>query len=293
VRNRQPSLERLSLLPPTAEVWGAHEEGPRPLATPGLEKILNEAAGFADVGVFRRWLAEAEVRTARIDIGGRACGTGFLVADQLLLTNWHVVSETVTGAVALFDHSVLNPSLGRAVPFAADWQVAHSDHDTSRTELGASGPPLGTWDFALVRLTEPVGAQAIGPDPAATTVDKRGHYQLDGTDYTYVEDEPLLVVGHPDGRPIQLSYAAPSGARPTKHGNRVRYQTNTESGLSGSPVFNREFRVVALHHAGGPTRARARAVPGGGFNQGIPIVGVVAELKQQLAGRPELVELGL
>ena len=91
-------------------------------------------------------------------------------------------------------------------------------------------------------------------------MDKRGHYPLDGTDYLYAENEPLLVVGHPDGRPIQLSYAAPSGARPTEHGNRVRYQTNTEGGSSGSPVFNREFRVVALHHAGGPTTATPFAV---------------------------------
>ena len=35
----------------------------------------------------------------------------------------------------------------------------------------------------------------------------------------------------------------------TKHQNRLRYQTNTEDGSSGSPVFNREWRVVALHHA--------------------------------------------
>jgi V8-like Glu-specific endopeptidase len=293
VRNRQPSLERLSLLPPTAEVWGAAEATPRPLATPGLEKIVNDAAGFADVGVFRRRLAEAEVRTARIDVGGRANGTGFLVGDQLLLTNWHVVSTVAAGAVALFDHSVLNPTTGRAVPFAADWLVARSEHDTIPSELGATGPPVGTWDFALVRLAEPAGAQAIGPDPAAAAVDKRGHYRLDGTDYSYDEREPLLVVGHPDGRPIQLSYAAPSGATPTEHGNRVRYQTNTEGGSSGSPVFNRDFRVVALHHAGGPTTASAFAVADGQFNQGVPIAGVVAELKKQLGGRPELTELGL
>jgi hypothetical protein len=85
---RQPSLERLRLLPATAEAWGNDEAQPRPLATPGLERIINAAVGFADVGVFRRWLAEAEVRTARIEIGGRARGTGFLVADALLLTCW-------------------------------------------------------------------------------------------------------------------------------------------------------------------------------------------------------------
>jgi endonuclease G len=93
---------------------------------------------------------------------------------------------------------------------------------------------------------------------------------------------------------VQFSYASPSGVRSTKNLNRVRYQTNTEGGSSGSPAFNRDWRVVALHHGAGPT-----SMPGefnlrtSDFNQGIPISAIVTELKKQLAGRPELAELGL
>jgi hypothetical protein len=293
VMNRKPSIDKLRLLPPAADAWGRGEAAPRPLATPGLEKIINEAAGFADLKAFRRWLAEAELRTARIEIGGRAKGTGFLVANQLLLTNWHVVAGGVRGAMARFDHSVLDSVGGRPVPFADDWRVAYSEHEAVPVELGETGPPPGRWDFALVRLAEPVGAQAIGPDPEDAKVDRRQHYALDDAAYTYLPDEPLLIVGHPEGRPIQLSYAAPSGARSTEHRNRVRYQTNTEGGSSGSPVFNKEFRVVALHHAGGPTKTSTFAVTDGAFNQGVPIADIVTELKQQLAGRPELTQLGL
>ena len=247
--------------------------------------------------MFRRCLAEAEVRTARIDIGGRARGTGFLVADDLLLTNWHVVKEGVAGGVARFDHSIVTVTLhraGRAVPFADDWLVAHSSHEPVAVETAPAGPPVGTWDFALVRLGEPVGSQAIGPDPDSADADKRGRYGLDGSPYQFEEEEPILIVGHPAGRPVQLSYASPAEVKETAHHNRIRYQTNTSGGSSGSPVFNRDWRIVALHHASGPTETPGEFdLPHGEFNQGIPMSGLVDELKKQLTGRPELSALGL
>ena len=295
---RKPSLSILAMLPSSIEVLRPKGAGSQPLSTPGLEKTINAAAGFADPAVFRLRLAEAEVRTARIDVGGKAKGTAFLIADSLLLSNWHVVSGGVDGAVAVFDNQVSPLSKtkqdGRAVKFADNWLVASSIHERSPVEIGVDGPPSGTWDFAVIRLVEPVGSQALGPDPMAQEAERRGRYILDGGSYHFEEAEPLFIVGHPEGRPVQFSYASPSGVRSTKNLNRVRYQTNTEGGSSGSPVFNREWRIVALHHAAGPT-----STPGefnmqtGDFNQGIPISGIVGELKKQLSGRPELAELGL
>jgi endonuclease G len=143
-------------------------------------------------------------------------------------------------------------------------------------------------------LAEPVGEQALGMDHAVDGAETRGFYRLDGSPYTYIAEEPVRIVGHPGGRPAQFSYASPSQIRLTPRTSRVRYQTNTERGSSGSPVFNKEWRVIALHQAAGPTAAPGPLdLQDGLFNQGIPIAEIVAALRQVLAGSPELSELGL
>jgi V8-like Glu-specific endopeptidase len=46
----------------------------------------------------------------------------------------------------------------------------------------------------------------------------------------------------------------------------LRYTTNTQPGSSGSPVFDFEWNLVALHHLGDPAFDKLTAE----FNQGIP-----------------------
>ncbi len=44
---------------------------------------------------------------------------------------------------------------------------------------------------------------------------------------------------------------------------RVRYTTDTEPGSSGSPCFNQNWELVALHHSGDPNWLPS-------WNEGIP-----------------------
>ena len=80
-----------------------------------------------------------------------------------------------------------------------------------------------------------------------------------------IEDTGKLLVGetvniiqHPNGEPKQLAI----------RNNQVvdelelflHYQTDTDPGSSGSPVFNDQWEVVALHHSGVPKRNEANEV---------------------------------
>jgi hypothetical protein len=282
---RKPSLATLAALPPTFDIWGPEaDDEPVSSAQGNLERTINAMAGFVRPADFRKGIAAAEVRTARVEIGGKPRGTGFLVGDDLLMTNWHVVEGGVDGALARFDHSGSDD--GRPVKFAGDWLLAHSPHDSLGNELGPDGPADGMWDYAIVRLAEPVGAQPFGSDLADAGAERRGCFLLDWGPYEFDGTEPLLILGHPEGGPAQLSYASPARARFTSARNRIRYDTNTAAGSSGSPVFNRNFRLVALHNSGNKGTEAL-------FNQGVPIAGIGSALRAALAGKPELQLLGL
>ena len=72
------------------------------------------------------------------------------------------------------------------------------------------------------------------------------------------DDHPpsIYVIGHPGGRSLAYSIqenkledyeSSGDGPQPS----RVHYTSPTEPGSSGSPAFNSDWQVIALHHAGG------------------------------------------
>ena len=65
-------------------------------------------------------------------------------------------------------------------------------------------------------------------------------------------------------------------------GLRVRYATNTEGGSSGSPCFNKDWDLIALHHYGDPAFGQPK------YNQGIPI----GKIREHLRGKGAEAALG-
>jgi V8-like Glu-specific endopeptidase len=64
---------------------------------------------------------------------------------------------------------------------------------------------------------------------------------------------------------------------------RLRYRTNTLNGSSGSPVFNQDWEILALHHAGDPQYPYLNR---GAYNEGVPIAAIwkhlSADVKAQI-----------
>jgi endonuclease G, mitochondrial len=67
----------------------------------------------------------------------------------------------------------------------------------------------------------------------------------------------------------------------------LHYVADTEPGALGSPVFNNDWQVIALHHWGSPwrqkTNEQGRPVPTS-VNEGIRISSIVAELRARRDG---------
>ena len=57
------------------------------------------------------------------------------------------------------------------------------------------------------------------------------------------------IIQHPGGNQKRVSMYSNSVV--FVGGNKVQYLTDTEPGSSGSPVFDKQWNVAALHHSGG------------------------------------------
>ena len=64
--------------------------------------------------------------------------------------------------------------------------------------------------------------------------------------------ETVTIIQHPNGEPKQLAIRKNQVVDELEL--FIPYQTDTDPGSSGSPVFNDQWEVVALHHSGVPKR---------------------------------------
>ncbi|HSC92968.1 MAG TPA: S8 family serine peptidase [Gaiellaceae bacterium] len=211
-----------------------------------LEKIIG-TADFLDIRYLEAGVAAARA-VCRIDIRdarGREIGygTGSLVSPRLLLTNHHVLADAEvarrSGAEFDFQDGVDGQPL-QATMFGLDPEaffVADRERDFALVAVAAGEDALAR--FGVNPLIEAEGKAVVG--------------------------EFVTIVQHPGGRKKQISLRE----------NRIvdwlefflHYQADTEPGSSGSPVFNDQWEIVALHHASVPDRQRTEF--GGFLNEGV------------------------
>lgn len=270
--------------------------------TAQLEKIVKTTSVPFPVTRWRERLAQCEVCVCRIEVptnNGLSFGTGFLVGADLVLTNHHVMAAAIAGqtkshtpggltadpakVILRFDYKELSDKtpvhLGVETTLAADWLVDSSPH--SKADLQPAPkidtPTADELDFALLRLSTPIGDQPIAMGKESDRDAKaRGWITLPEAEWPFEQHSALFILQHPKGAPMNL--ALDLEARMTVNANRTRvtYQTGTEPGSSGSPCFNQFWEVIALHHAGDPSYPDLHPAA---FNEGIPISRIVERLK--------------
>ncbi len=273
-------VQRMSL--PDATVRIPADPGPT------LQKIPSESQFQAVLGIekgtkTREWwirgldqgLGVAAIRQKL----GKRFGTGFLVRSKdfvdddpgefLLLTNFHVLNSK--GAE------------GGATPDVVEVRFEAIDPNQSyEIDEIICESPRDDLDFCLMRLKgdlkdpKPLdiakGLPTIQPDPPQPQVFVIGHPQGEEQTYAFQDNEILDHEGAPNGTP------------PRPEIRRVHYRTTTEEGNSGSPVFNKMWGVVALHHKGGKLMTKLNGKPGTyPANEGIWIQSIITWVKSHLA----------
>lgn len=272
-----------------------------------LQTLIRPGEEIQDLEVWMQSLMDIGPRVCCIQIAanrgskrGVMNGTGFLVANDLVVTNYHVMEPVILGErgqetasdsaigdgfaartadVQLrFDYKLLSDgrSLGTEIVHQlageslAEWLVDQSPYSKVDllTDPGGQMPSDDELDYVVIRLKRPAAADAVASRDAAP----RGCISLAPSPPQPSVDEPLLIIQHPEGKPIKLAFHAVTGLN--QNNNRVTYKVNTNRGSSGSPCFNYRWDLVALHHSGDPQFKPVR-------NQGIPFAAIRQRLQRQ------------
>jgi Trypsin-like peptidase domain/Effector-associated domain 1 len=289
--NIQRIYEKFGMAPAVSvQAAGAAVAGAPARATAtALEATVRPKLNQVDLGKWREKLAQVEGQVCRIEFNGNAKGTGFLVGPDLVLTNYHVLERPIKGQLppaqvaCRFDYKVLSDdsrSEGVVVRLHQEnWSVDHSPYSKAEADDQPDRelPTVDELDYALVRLATMVGSEPVEKH-AAQGAPPRGWIEIPEVQPALEKDMPLLIAQHPDGSPMKLALDTQSVIGINENGTRVRYATNTEHGSSGSPCFNMDWSLVALHHMGDPAWKQPK------YNEGIPM----GRIRERLAGKVEI-----
>jgi S1-C subfamily serine protease len=182
---------------------------------------------------------------------GIGTGTGFRIATDWILTNWHVLrpldlsAQVVTATFGYEDGPGGTGLAGTALAGDVASIVGSAGDDWAVIRM----PGLPD-DIPIVSLTHGAKAQV---------------------------NRPAFVIQHPGGQRKRVAYTRNTITFSDER--VVQYLSDTQGGSSGSPVIDEQGRVVALHHAGGRPQ-EVVGQPPLKKNEGIAIGRVVAGLKQ-------------
>ena len=223
-----------------------------------LERIIqtNDLLGVAYLEggvVAARAVGRISIRDRRGRLVGY--GTGSLVSPELLLTNHHVLSDAGTAEPSIVEFDYQDGIDGRPRPLRAlpldpgRFFLADEELDIALVAVKASAAQLAPFGFNPLVRTE--GKAIVG--------------------------DFVTIIQHPRGEKKQIALRE----------NRIvdvkdlflHYESDTDPGSSGSPVFNDQWEIVALHHASVPAPGHAEL--GGIVNEGIRVSRLLSFLHDQ------------
>jgi V8-like Glu-specific endopeptidase len=154
--------------------------------------------------------------------GRQAAGTGFMIAPDLLMTNNHVIASQEQAEKTEYTFNYQLDSNGKEC-LVQTVQALPGGTFYTNAEL----------DYTVVSLKDvpPFGSPLILKSKQVR------------------RDDRVAIIQHPGGHLKKISMQNNFVAYADT--NIVQYTTSTLPGSSGSPVFDDDFQVIAIHHSGG------------------------------------------
>lgn len=157
-------------------------------------------------------------------------GTGFMISDDLLLTNYHLLPSKP------FPIKNTNKSINKVnkckvqFNYQTDWKGIEAKDEIFECNFNyyVSDSEL---DYAIIKVINSPGK-------------KYGKINLDYT-IKGIPNKPVIIIQHPEKKMKEIVLNNNNIRK--VHTHYILYETDTLSGSSGSPVFNESWDLVALH----------------------------------------------
>lgn len=226
-----------------------------------------QGASFLTEGAsIRRAVAYVEVNDTRYS----EVGSGFLISPRLFLTCAHVISD-------------VNAAHSAQITFDREM-------DDQRRPLPTTTYTLDPDTFALFSAEDELDYAVIAVGSLASgsaRLDSLPNCPLSNTPDRHVLGMNVNIIQHPRGWPKMI--AVRNNILTFRTPLTLLYETDTEQGSSGSPVFNDDWDLVALHHWGGPYLEQkdefGHDIPSN-VNEGVRISAIYNNLKARLDSLP-------
>jgi hypothetical protein len=204
---------------------------------------------------------------------GERLGTGFLLPGEafslgpepVFVTNAHVLSQDVPNAIRREDALVTFEVESTAANTPVFHPVKEVLFSSPPGDLGFRSPTNDNLDVSIVRLDAPLEQQTCLKAAAQLPL-------VDSKTKAY-------VVGHPRGGGLQISLHDSLLLDIDEDERLVHYRTPTDPGSSGSPVFNADWEVIALHHGGSASTPRLRGTGTYEANEAIALGAIARKLR--------------
>lgn len=238
--------------------WQDVSEDTLEVLTMGRRTLL--PVNFLAKGV---WKSKA-VGKVEIKIGGNrfSVGTGFLfkvegISDLFFITNYHVINDRkdIDKTKIIFDYELdINGDSIASKSFRID------------ANKGWYCSPVNEYDSTIFHLIDEQNELA-----------QYGYIEL--KEIEIAQNDFVNIIQHPGGEMKQISLY--HNIVTNTNERVVQYLTDTLKGSSGSPVFNSDWEVVALHHSGGGSKPGEPELPEGvkSRNEGIAINKIIQFIK--------------
>ena len=202
-----------------------------------LEKVFGPDR-FQTLRWWRNGLMRCRAVVRIDDLNGVGRGTGFLIKGSdlhpslpalVVITNCHVVPDAVNQHDAKVAFHGLDADYADSKTFDVKrmwWHSPPSPPGVDTTVLELSGVPD---EVEPIPLADPLPA-------------------FDDTSRAY-------IIGHPRGYD-QPQFSIQDNLLLGHDDTHLHYRAPTEGGSSGSPVFEGQWKVIGLHHAGSSTMTR-------------------------------------